>query len=133
MKYKNFLILCLAVSFLSTGITFTFSQEQDPQKQVPPEAQAGSEPQWLWGEVASVDNQKGELLVQYLDYDTDLEKEVNISVDGKTAYENTDSLIDIKPGDAVSIDFLSFSDGRNIAKKISVEKPETVFQPPANQ
>ena len=133
MKYKNFLILCLAVSFLSVGVTFTFSQEQGSQKQVSPEAQVESDPQWLWGEAASIDYQKGELLVQYLDYDTDLEKEVNISVDGKTAYENTGSLIDIKPGDAVSIDFLSFSDGKNIAKKISVEKPETTFQLPASQ
>lgn len=123
MKHKMALVLVITTSLVVTGAVLTFGQEQTVE----------SETQWLWGEVSSIDIQRNELLVQYLDYDTDQEKEVNISVDDKTTYENVDSLLDIKPHDAVSIDYVVFSDGKNVAKNISVEKPEVAPQPTGGQ
>jgi hypothetical protein len=75
--------------------------------------------------VISIDGQKGELAVKYLDYETDQEKEIVIGTDDKTAYENARSLVDIKPKDTLSIDYVVNAEGKNIAKNISLEQPET--------
>ncbi len=83
-----------------------------------------TEVQWLWGEVVSVDNVKNQLVVKYLDYDADQEKEITITTDASTAFENARQLLDIKPQDTVSIDYTVNADLKNIAKNISVEKPE---------
>jgi hypothetical protein len=79
---------------------------------------------WLWGEVNSVDLEKGMISVKYLDYETDTEKDAVIYVDDKTAYENAKAIVDIKPKDIVSIDYVTGAQGSSIAKNISVEKPE---------
>ena len=52
------------------------------------------------------------------------EKEMVISVNDKTAYENVKSVIEIKLHDAVSIDYVLGAGGMNLAKEISIEKPE---------
>ncbi|MFA5090556.1 MAG: hypothetical protein WC510_05970 [Candidatus Omnitrophota bacterium] len=82
------------------------------------------EPQWLWGEVVSVDAASGELTVKYVDYETDSEKELTIHADSKTAYINVKSLLEIKPQDTLSIDYAVSSDGRNIAINVVLEKME---------
>jgi len=74
--------------------------------------------------VVSGDFQKNELVIKYVDYDTDMEKEVTVTASDKTTYENVKSLLEIKPQDMVSIDYTVDNQGRNIAKNISVEKPE---------
>jgi hypothetical protein len=79
---------------------------------------------WLWGEVASVDAANKVIVVKYLDYETDTEKEISINTDDKTTYENTKSTEEIKPQDTVSIDYIVDSAGNNIAKNISLEKAE---------
>jgi len=91
------------------------------------------ETQWLWGDVSSVDVQNNQFTAKYRDYEgTDELKEIVISVDERTAYENVKALLDIKPNDAVSIDYKAMPDGRNIAKLISVEKAaEQAATPPA--
>jgi hypothetical protein len=80
---------------------------------------------WLWGEAVSVDTQNNEVRVKYQDYDTEEEKEMTIGVDEKTAFENVKSLAEIQPKDTLSIDYKVVSEGKNIAKNISVEKAET--------
>ncbi len=115
MKYRIFFILGIVSSLIFTGAIASFAQEQA----------AELEAQWLWGEIDSVDIQRNEVTVRFLDYDTEQEKEVNISVDEKTTYENANFLLDIKPSDVVSINYLVFPDGKNLARNISVEKPET--------
>ncbi|MFH1640460.1 MAG: hypothetical protein ABIA66_00715 [Candidatus Omnitrophota bacterium] len=80
--------------------------------------------QWLWGEVASVDLKRNTLLVQYLDYETDQEKEVKFYVDDQTTYENAKSLVEIKPQDTVAIDYIISPGGGNLATNISLEKLE---------
>lgn len=91
------------------------------QEQISIESETAPEVQWIWGEVLSVDTQKNELLVKYLGYEAENEKEINVNIDDKTTYENIKSLLDIKPHDNVSIDYIISPDGKNIAKNISIE------------
>lgn len=114
MKFRMF-VLGIAAFLIFTSVIASFAQEQA----------AELENQWLWGEIDSVDIQENEVMVRYLDYDTEQEKEINITVDEKTIYENVDSLLDIKPRDAVSVNYLILPEGKNLAKNISVENPET--------
>lgn len=111
----------LALPFVGTD-AYVLAQQEN----------AASEPevQWLWGEVVSVDNLKNELKVKYLDYETDTEKEILMSINEKTTFENAKSLSDIKPQDTVSIDYEVNSEGKNIVKNISVEKPEMTESSP---
>jgi len=83
---------------------------------------------WIWGEVASVDLSKNQIAVRYLDYETDMEKEMLVAVDAKTIYENAVSLEEIKPLDSVSIDYILGADGQNLAKAVSVEKPQDIYE-----
>jgi hypothetical protein len=80
--------------------------------------------EWLYGEINSVDIAGKALILTYLDYDTDIEKQVTVSVDAKTIFENVKSLEEIKPQDMVSIDYVIGADSKNLAVAISVEKPE---------
>ncbi|MCX5711237.1 MAG: hypothetical protein NT060_04710 [Candidatus Omnitrophica bacterium] len=64
------------------------------------------------------------LTLKYLDYETDQEKDINLSVDEKTAYESVKSLDEIKIKNTLSVDYVA-KDGFNIAKNISLEKGET--------
>lgn len=125
MKSKIGLVLGITVSLILIGVSSTFSQEQaleEPEKQAA--LQAEPELLWLWGEVVSVDPQKNEILIKTPDYETDQEKEIAISADEHTTYENVASLSEIKPSDTLTIDYTVSLDGKNIAKNISVEKPE---------
>lgn len=130
--------ILIAIAFLFLSAVSGLAQEQasnSPQNQTPsqlqqefpeeplPPVDLDSDIQWLWGEVLSGDFQKNELVIKYVDYDTDIEKEVVVTVSDKTTYENVKSLLEIKPRDMVSIDYALDSQGRNIAKNISVEKP----------
>jgi len=126
MKNKIILAAVLAVSLLSTSAILAFSQEQTPLNAPASDNQAESDTQWLWGEVVSIEVPRNMLLVKYLDYDTEQEKEMVISVNDKTAYENVKSVMEIKLHDAVSIDYVLGAGGMNLARKISIEKPEEI-------
>ena len=137
-KGLNLLIAaCLIFIFAKTA----FSQEPNAQLEAAasnaqPEAAAPTimqeEPdtQWVWGEVANLDTENKIIVVKYLDYETDQEKEVSIGVNDVTTYENIKSFDEIKPQDAVSIDYTVSPDGKNMAKNISLEKPESQPAPP---
>src|SRR3989338_5972745 len=79
----------------------------------------------IYGEVQSVSIEKNSALVQYYDYDTDEEKTVELVLDKDTKLENANSLSDIKQGDWVDATY-AVSDGKNIAKIITVEKEEAL-------
>lgn len=119
------------VSLILTSVIFAFGQEQTPLNTPASDSQIDSDTQWLWGEVVYVDNQKNMLLVKYLDYDTDQEKEMLFSMDDKTAFENVKSSNEIKPRDAVSVDYVLTAGGLILAKKVSIEKPEDMDTPEA--
>jgi hypothetical protein len=95
-------------------------------------AQETLEPQWLWGEVEMINSQAKTVQVKYLDYDTDLEKELTISIDDKTKFENVKGLEEIKPQDTISVDYVVGSNGANLALDISVEKLEDMDAAPAD-
>lgn len=140
--FRVYVIVFILLSFFFFG-AFAFAQEEQkvevnatpqiqqeaPKAEAPPAETAppkSEEPaaQWVWGEVISTDTNAGQIQLKYLDYETDNEKEITIATDAKTVYENVAALSEIKTKDTVSIDYVVGSDGKNIAKKISVEKVE---------
>lgn len=82
------------------------------------------ETQWVWGEITSLDPQAGKIAISYFDYETDTEKELKLSVDEKTKFENLNSINDLKLRDTISVDYILSPDGNYAARNISVEKPE---------
>ena len=107
---KRICILGLVGIFIFLMSSLLFSQKEE-------------EFQWIWGEVSSIDTAKKSITVKYLDYETDIEKEMSFVIDEKTNFEGVNSLGEIKVKDTVSIDYIMEQD-KNIARNISVEKPE---------
>lgn len=137
MRNKISWVLGVATFLILVSMILAFGQDA-PASSLPPApvatAPAPLEPeaQWLWGEVVSADFQKNELLIKYLDYDTDQEKQITICADDKTTYENIKTILEIKPTDIVSVDYIIGADGKNIARNISVEKAEEGAQEPVS-
>lgn len=123
---KGLILLISVVSIIFLSGNLMYAQEKTT---TPGESTAGApaEPEtlWLWGEVVSVDAANSQIAVKYFDYETDAEKETSIGADTKTTYENVKSIDEIKPADTVSIDYILSASGENVAKNISVEKPES--------
>lgn len=125
------IVFAVVASFVLMGTSFSFGQDagmSEPGMGAEMEMDA-SGAQWILGEVISVDTQKNEVLVKYLDYETEQEKEIAIMADNNTAYENVKSLAELKPKDTVSVDYVAGADGKNVAKNISVEAPEPIADP----
>lgn len=87
--------------------------------------------QWTWGEVVNLDNAGKAITLKYLDYETDQEKDIVLSVDEKTAFENIKGFDEIKVKDTLSIDYTVGPDGKNIAKNIGLESPDSSATVPA--
>jgi hypothetical protein len=124
MKIKTGVILVITVSLIFISANLIFSQEPTAQGTLTPETQNEPETQWVWGEVVTLDTQNKAVTLKYLDYETDQEKEINIATDDKTAYDNIKSIDEIKPKDTLSIDYIVSPTGKNIARNISMERPE---------
>jgi len=104
--FKKGLILFLGLIVLSVNAPL-FAQEEETK--------------WVWGEVLSLDTEKNEIKVKYLNYETDEEKEITIACDSETKFENISSIDEIRIGDYASIDYIA-KDDKNIAMNISIEK-----------
>jgi len=126
MKIKTGLILVIAAFLIFISVNLIFSQESTEQTGSIPQTQNEPDTQWVWGEVVTLDAQGKTLLLKYLDYETDQEKEINIATDDKTTFENIKSIDQIRLKDILSIDYIVSASGENIAKNISVEKPEDI-------
>jgi hypothetical protein len=111
---------CLALALVAVA----FSQDMPGQSS--DDIEVFSDVQWLWGEAVSVDTEKGEILVRYMDYDNEEEREITVTVDEETAYENVESFAKIKPQDTLSIDYIIAPDAKCLAKLISFEKAESL-------
>ena len=107
--------------------------QEPPAAPITTEVREGSGTQWVWGEVVSLDTENKTILVKYLDYETDQEKEISKGVSDKTTYENIKSLDEIKPQDSVSIDYSVSPENMNIATNISLEKAESQPLPPESK
>jgi len=143
MKNNRLSVLAISVSLLFIGVAFAQDTAQEAAATTPPASQeitipqnpatimppSESETQWIWGEVVLMDPAAKSLTIKYLDYETDQEKEMVIGVDEKTSYENIKSIDEIKLKDILSIDYISGAEGKNTAKNISLEKPESAPAP----
>lgn len=85
------------------------------------EAPVPGQVQWVWGEIITIDTQNKAVTIKYPDYDTNQEKEMDIAVDAQTTYSNVNSFEELKPKDAVSVDYTVDAGGKATAKNISVE------------
>jgi len=122
MKVRAVVIYGIIVSFILINAGLAQSQST----QIIPDATEKIEPEteWLWGEVVNVDPVTNDIKVKTLDYKNDTEIEIVVSIDDKTTYENIKFVTEIKPKDSLSIDYIIGSDGKNLAKNISLEKTE---------
>ena len=129
MKKRSGLVLSIALLIVFISAGSALSQETITSGGAIPDTENEPEIQWVWGEVISVDSAAKTITVRYLDYETDQEKEIAVGVDDKTTYENIKSLDEVKPKDTLSIDYILSADGKNLAKNISAEKPESAIAP----
>lgn len=94
-------------------------------------AQNENDTQWTWGEVVNLDSVGKTITLKYLDYEADQEKDIVLAVNEKTAFENIKSFDEIKVKDTLSIDYMVGPDGKNIAKNIGLESPDSSAAVPA--
>jgi len=119
MNKRTALVLGLFIVLAMSCLVVVYAQEAATADS---KDEAAGDVKWVWGEVVSVDTQKNELVLKYLDYDTEQEKEMTIAAENATTYENINSFSDIKAKDTLSIDYTASTEGKNIAKNISIEK-----------
>ena len=77
----------------------------------------------IYCEVKTVNTASSFLSVQYYDYDTDEEKDIQVVIGKDTKIENAASIAEIKVGDWVDCIYI-VKDSQNIAKSVVVEKEE---------
>ena len=92
-----------------------------PMMQAVPSPDASEKiPEWLWGEVVSVDREAKAIVIKHLDYDTYEETMTTLLANNETKLENVDSLDKIKVSNNVSVDYLT-KEGLRVAQLIVVE------------
>jgi len=135
---RKWLVLMLSGFLVVSFSALSFAQEGQSEQQpaasqdspvVTPDVPVAPKPiqsEWLYGEVNSVDIANKAIVLTYLDYDKDIEKQATVYTDAKTIFENAKSIEEVKPQDMVSIDYVVGLDNKNLAVSISVEKPESV-------
>lgn len=132
MKFKKFAVLSGFIILITVTTLIAFAEEPAVAAAEQPAApKSENETQWAWGEVTNVDVQARTLTLKYLDYETDQEKDLVLAVDEKTAFENIKNFDEIKINDTLSVDYMVGSDGKNIAKNINFEKPDSSPAVPA--
>ncbi len=97
-----------------------------PVPAVPAAAQEPVPLEWVWGEVISIDAAGQALVVRYLDYETDTEKEINLKADEKTKFSGINGFSDLKAQDTISVDYTVGQDGKNKALMITYERIEDI-------
>lgn len=116
-------MICAVCVLLCIGAGAQVFGEDGARPQESLNVVAESDIEWLWGEVTAVDPAAKIVTIKYLDYELDQEKEIVISTDDKTTYENIASFAEIKTSDTLSVDY-SIAGQKNIARNISVEKAD---------
>jgi len=139
MAFKKFTVLSGFIIFIMSATFIAFAEEPvvapadsaTASVDQPAALKIENETQWAWGEVTNLDAQAKTLTLKYLDYETDQEKDLVLAVDEKTVFENIKSFDEIKINDTLSIDYTVGADGKNIAKNINFEKPDSSPAAPA--
>lgn len=83
----------------------------------------GENVSWVWGEVKNMDYSSSSFTILYMDYQTDDERELTLTVNQDTKFEGISDFNSLKAHDTAGIDYLTEGD-KNIVKNISVEKLE---------
>jgi len=126
---SGFIILTMVITLIAFAEEPVAAPAAAVDQQAAPKTE--NETQWAWGEVTNLDPQAKTLTLKYLDYETDQEKDLVLAVDEKTVFENIKSFDEIKVNDTLSIDYMVAADGKNIAKNINFEKPDSSPASPA--
>ena len=127
---KRFLSVNIIISvFMAIAAMSAFSQDTAPAAPAAPAAPQAKEIA-IYGEVQAVNAVANTLSIQYYDYDSDSEKTTEVVVGADTKLENAKTVSDVKKGDWVDVTY-SVSDGKNMAKTVSVEKEEPASEPAA--
>ncbi len=116
----NALILSGLVVFFGLTAGQVFSQEEAETF----EESESSTQEWVLGDVTALDVEGNQLTLSYIDYDAYEDKEMTISVDAVTNYENADSLQSIEVGDIVSVGYVISPQGKATALNVCLEKFE---------
>jgi hypothetical protein len=82
-------------------------------------------PQWVWGEVVSMDQVNKQIVIKHLDYETYEEVQTTLKADDKTIFENISGLSDIRPKDHITVDYNTL-DNVNIAELVVVDKEQAM-------
>ncbi len=133
---KRIVRIFLAAVFLTLSILVIASAQeqavvsapipmQDDSQQTADKLAAEPVAQWVWGEVTSIDPASKQITLKYVDYEADQEKNITVTANDKTTFENAKSMDDIKQGNTVSVDYIPGDNTINIAKNVSLEKPES--------
>ncbi len=109
--------------FLAAGVLF--AQDESIEAQSGDSFSENSDLQWAWGEVVNTDTQLNSVIIKHLDYDSGQEKEITLFIDSMTILDNFKSLAELKPTDMLSIDYIRDKEGRNTAKTLILEKPNS--------
>ena len=133
--------VCTAVIFAIITLSAISAFSQDPQTPAkddtvpaqaaavqvaadsPAETAAKTNELSIYGEVQAVNAQAASISVQYYDYDNDEEKTLEVSLDKDSKLENVKAIGEVKKGDWVDVTY-TVTDGRNMAKMVSVEAEE---------
>lgn len=142
MLKRTYLSLIMVAISLVYFATLVFSEEVNPSKTepaVPPAVTAttpaapvaepkpaAEETKWVWAEVTGVDAVNNQIVVKYLDYDTDEEKSLAIVTDNATRFENAEGIKSVAVGDNVGVDYILNDKGQALAKSIALEKAESM-------
>lgn len=128
---SGIVLLCLAALAFCQQETATGAQSSLEALSVPPEGE--EDIAWVWGEIKGVDAGSSTLAVTYMDYQTDEEKELILTVDTITKFEGVKDLGEVKIGDTASIDY-TVRGNKNIARNIFIEEMELMPEaPPAEE
>ncbi len=90
-------------------------------------AQDSSKPHdlgWVLGDVVDLDLEANRIIVSYIDYSTNQNKQVVIYINNETKYTNISSIKDLKINDVVAVDYKTTQSGEGIALNITAENFE---------
>lgn len=116
-------VVACCLFFSSASAQNEHAQPEKTREEQP--APLSEDLEWVWGEVVSVNSAEKSVDLKYIDYETDSEKRVVLTVNEKTKLENIPSFEYIKTGQTLSIDYY-VSDGKNEASVVSLEQVDEI-------
>jgi len=111
-------------------LSLVFGNAASAQEEMPARQEEQSindeEIQWVSAQVVSIDAGSKNLLVEYLDFETNTEKKMTVTVDKNTFFEKVGSIEELKPRDNVLVDYIVDEAKNNIAKYICLEPDKEI-------